>query len=67
MIVADADGILVIPPAIVAEVADEVVEQERQDTFVFRMVQEGNKVDGLFPMNAEWKARYDEWVAGGAK
>ncbi|WP_345153176.1 fumarylacetoacetate hydrolase family protein [Arthrobacter ginkgonis] len=67
VIVADADGILVIPPAIVAEVADEVVEQERQDTFVFRRVQEGHKVDGLFPMNAEWKARYDEWVAEGAK
>ena len=56
-----------IPPAIVAEIADEVVEQERQDTFVFRMVQEGHKVDGLFPMNADWKARYNEWVAEGAK
>jgi 5-oxopent-3-ene-1,2,5-tricarboxylate decarboxylase / 2-hydroxyhepta-2,4-diene-1,7-dioate isomerase len=66
VIVADADGVLVIPPALVAEIADEVVEQERQDTFVFEMVKEGNQVDGLFPMNAEWKARYADWVAAGA-
>ena len=35
IIVADDNGILVIPPALAAEIADEVVEQERQDTFVF--------------------------------
>jgi len=66
IIVADSDGVLVIPPSLAAEIADEVVEQERQDTFVFEMVKEGNKVDGLFPMNAEWKARYDGWVSRGA-
>lgn len=66
IIVADSDGVLVIPPTLAAEIADEVVEQERQDTFVFEMVKEGNQIDGLFPMNKEWKARYNAWVAEGA-
>ncbi|NMR32484.1 fumarylacetoacetate hydrolase family protein [Arthrobacter sp. SF27] len=65
IIVADADGILVLPPSLAEEVADEAVEQERRDAFVFQMVQEGHKVDGLFPMNEEWQAKYHEWVAAG--
>lgn len=63
IIVADEDGILVLPPSLAEEVADEAVEQERQDAFVFEMVKEGHKVDGLFPMNAKWLAKYREWVA----
>ena len=65
IIVADADGILVLPPSLAEEVADEAVEQERRDVFVFQMVQEGHKVDGLFPMNEDWLAKYNEWVAAG--
>jgi 5-oxopent-3-ene-1,2,5-tricarboxylate decarboxylase / 2-hydroxyhepta-2,4-diene-1,7-dioate isomerase len=63
IIVADDNGILVIPPALAAEIADEVVEQERRDSFVFQMVKEGHKIDGLFPMNADWLAKYQQWVA----
>jgi 2-keto-4-pentenoate hydratase/2-oxohepta-3-ene-1,7-dioic acid hydratase in catechol pathway/regulator of RNase E activity RraA len=65
IIVADEDGILVLPPSLAEEVADEAVEQERRDTFVFQMVKEGHKVDGLFPMNQEWLAKYQEWAASG--
>ena len=65
IIVGDVDGILVIPPALAEEIADEAVEQERRDIFVFQMVQEGHKIDGLFPMNADWLAKYQEWVAAG--
>jgi len=65
IIVADEDGILVLPPSLAEEVADEAVEQERQDAFVFQMVKEGHKVDGLFPMNADWLAKYQDWTAAG--
>ncbi|MFF1831214.1 fumarylacetoacetate hydrolase family protein [Paenarthrobacter sp. NPDC058040] len=63
IIVADSDGILVIPPAIAEELADECIAQEKEEVFIFRMVQEGNSVDGLYPMNAEWQARYKKWTA----
>ncbi|MCD4851813.1 fumarylacetoacetate hydrolase family protein [Arthrobacter sp. AK01] len=63
IIVADSDGILVIPPAIAEELVDDCIAQEKEETFIFQMVQEGNSVDGLYPMNAEWQARYAEWSA----
>lgn len=63
IIVADSDGILVIPPAIAEELVDDCIAQEKEETFIFQMVQEGNSVDGLYPMNAEWQARYQEWSA----
>ncbi|MHA7208362.1 fumarylacetoacetate hydrolase family protein [Arthrobacter sp. MDT1-65] len=64
IIVADADGILVIPPALAAELADESVAQEREETFIARMVAEGHGVDGLYPLNAAWRARYETEQAG---
>lgn len=61
VIVGDGDGVIVIPPQLVHEVVAEALEQERQDAYVAEQVANGEAVDGLFPMNAAWKARYDEW------
>jgi 5-oxopent-3-ene-1,2,5-tricarboxylate decarboxylase/2-hydroxyhepta-2,4-diene-1,7-dioate isomerase len=61
IIVADSDGILVIPPAIAEELVDDCIQQEKEETFIFQMVQEGNSVDGLYPMNKEWQAKFAEW------
>src|SRR5688572_8676926 len=61
IIVADSDGILVIPPAIAEELVEDCIQQEKEETFIFQMVQEGNSVDGLYPMNKEWQARFQEW------
>jgi len=58
IIVGDDDGVIVIPAAIVEEVAAEAAEQERQDAWVAEQVAAGHPVDGLFPPNAEWMARY---------
>ncbi len=59
VVVGDGDGVIVIPPALVEEVLAEAEEQERQDAFVAEQVAAGASVDGLFPMNAEWRARYE--------
>ena len=64
IIVADSDGILVIPPALAEELADDSIVQEREETFIAEMVQQGHSVDGLYPLNAKWRARYEEWEAG---
>jgi 5-oxopent-3-ene-1,2,5-tricarboxylate decarboxylase / 2-hydroxyhepta-2,4-diene-1,7-dioate isomerase len=63
IIVADSDGILVIPPAIAEELVDDCIQQEKEEVFIFEMVKQGNSVDGLYPMNAQWRARYKEWSA----
>ncbi len=66
VIVGDADGLLVIPPGLVESVVDDAIEQERQESFIAAQVAAGESVDGLYPMNAEWRARYVAWLEGGA-
>lgn len=61
IIVGDGDGVIVLPPALADEVADAALAQEDEDAYVAEQVRTGHPVDGLFPMNAEWKARYDAW------
>ncbi|HEY9356748.1 MAG TPA: fumarylacetoacetate hydrolase family protein [Arthrobacter sp.] len=61
IIVADSDGILVIPPALAEELADDSIAQEREEVFIAEMVAQGHSVDGLYPLNAEWRARFQEW------
>ncbi|MCU1552209.1 MAG: hypothetical protein JWR36_2769, partial [Glaciihabitans sp.] len=62
VIVGDADGVLVIPPAIIREVVDAAIEQEREETFIAEMVATGESVDGLYPLNPARRARYEEWL-----
>ena len=59
MIVADDDGAVVIPQAIVAEVTKAAVEQERFETWAVEQVEKGVPLPGLYPPNEETKARYD--------
>ncbi|QTX05396.1 fumarylacetoacetate hydrolase family protein [Agromyces archimandritae] len=59
VIVGDDDGVIVIPPALVEEVLAEAEKQDAEDAWVAGQVGNGEPVDGLFPMNAEWRARYE--------
>ncbi|WP_246074350.1 fumarylacetoacetate hydrolase family protein [Nonomuraea terrae] len=59
IIVGDDDGVIVIPPAIAEEVADAALAQETEDAWIAEQVAAGHPVDGLFPMNAEWRAKYE--------
>jgi regulator of RNase E activity RraA len=59
VIVADADGAVVIPQAFVAEVAQEGQEQERLEAWIMQEVDHGARLPGLYPPNAETRARYE--------
>lgn len=61
VLVGDADGVVVIPRALVDEVTDAALAQEDEDAWIAEQVKAGHPVRGLFPMNAEWRARYDAW------
>ncbi|WP_438353633.1 fumarylacetoacetate hydrolase family protein [Microbacterium sp. CJ88] len=63
VIVGDADGVIILPPALVEEVVEAALAQEAEDAWVADQVAAGHPIDGLFPMNAEWRARYDAWRA----
>ncbi|KDA06462.1 hypothetical protein DC31_08500 [Microbacterium sp. CH12i] len=62
VIVGDGDGVIVIPPSLVEEVVEATLTQEDEDAWIAAQVEAGNPVDGLFPMNAEWRARYEARV-----
>jgi 2-keto-4-pentenoate hydratase/2-oxohepta-3-ene-1,7-dioic acid hydratase in catechol pathway/regulator of RNase E activity RraA len=61
VIVGDADGVLVIPPSIIAEVVEAAIEQELEEGFIASQIAAGESVKGLYPMNDEWKSRYAQW------
>lgn len=63
VVVGDRDGVVVIPPTLAEEVVDAVLAQEDEDAWIAEQVAAGHAVDGLFPMNAEWRGRYDAWRA----
>lgn len=59
IIVGDGDGVIVIPPALADEIATAAVAQEIEDAWIAGQVAAGHPVDGLFPLNMQWRARYE--------
>lgn len=60
LIVVDDDGAVVIPAAIVEEVKDACLEQERLESWLMSEVDKGVPLPGLYPPNAEARARYEK-------
>ena len=58
IVVADQDGVVLIPQALLDHVLTEGVEQERMEAWIVNEVNNGVSLPGLYPMNAETKARY---------
>jgi len=59
ILVGDGDGVIVLPPALAEEVADAALAQEEEDAWIAGQVASGHPIEGLFPMNAEWRARFE--------
>jgi regulator of RNase E activity RraA len=65
IVVADQDGAVLIPQALLDHVVAEGEEQERMEGWIVGEVNNGAVLPGLYPMNAETKARYAAWKAKG--
>ena len=63
ILVGDADGVVVLPPPIAAEVLAEAKEQERQEEFIASRVALGEPLDGLFPLSDARRPDYEAWLA----
>ncbi len=59
IVVADDDGAVLIPAALVDHVLAEAPEQERMEEWIMGEVARGVPLPGLYPMNAETRARYE--------
>lgn len=64
VIVADDDGVVVIPQAMVETVAEQAVEMERFESWVHAQVKAGAPLTGLYPPGEETLERYRREVAG---
>lgn len=58
IIVADDDGAVLIPQALLAEILADAPEQESQEAWIMAEIDRGLPLPGLYPMNAETRARY---------
>ncbi|GHF57201.1 ribonuclease activity regulator RraA [Seohaeicola zhoushanensis] len=59
VIVVDDDGAVLIPQGLLDDVVAEAEEQERMEAWIMEQVDAGVPLPGLYPMNAETKARYE--------
>ncbi|HEU5384702.1 MAG TPA: fumarylacetoacetate hydrolase family protein [Streptosporangiaceae bacterium] len=62
ILVGDADGVVVLPPALAAEVLAGAQEQERQEEFIAGRVAQGESIDGLYPLTDRTRPAYQSWL-----
>jgi regulator of RNase E activity RraA len=67
VMVVDEDGAVVIPRALLSEVVEAAAEQEKLEAWIMAEVQAGVPLPGLYPPNAETKARYQAFRGAQAK
>jgi len=61
VVVLDDDGAVLIPAAMVDEVAKLATDQELLETWIMEEVKGGASLPGLYPPNAEQKLRFEAW------
>jgi regulator of RNase E activity RraA len=61
VVVADGDGAVLVPHALLDEVIAASVEQERLEAWIMREVEAGAALPGLYPPDETHKARYEAW------
>jgi regulator of RNase E activity RraA len=63
VVVADADGAVLIPAALLDDVLAASVEQERLEGWIMEQVDSGQALPGLYPPNEANKAAYQAWAS----
>jgi len=66
LIVADGDGVVVVPLGIAAEVASAALEQAAKEPFIQDRLKEGRALPGTYPPGEELLAEYEAWRKGSA-
>ncbi|WP_144149083.1 ribonuclease activity regulator RraA [Paraburkholderia sp. BCC1884] len=63
IVVADVDGVVIVPREMAAEVANDATEQEHLEAFITLRIEEGRPLRGTYPPNEETLAAYAQWRA----
>ncbi len=63
VMVGDEEGVVVIPAAIVDEVAAEAAKQELEEQWSMERVAAGESTDGTFPITSARRPEFEAWLA----
>ncbi|WP_133647122.1 ribonuclease activity regulator RraA [Paraburkholderia flava] len=63
IVVADVDGVVIVPKEMAEEVARDATEQEQLEAFVTQRIAEGRPLRGTYPPDEATLAAYREWRA----
>lgn len=63
IIVADIDGVIVIPPELVSEFIDVGLRTEEEEAWVRSEIRRGQPLQGLHPLDDTNRARYDAYLS----
>jgi regulator of RNase E activity RraA len=61
IVVGDADGVVIVPRHLAAELVDEGLEQERLEAFVQERIAGGAALPGTYPPDEATRAAYAAW------
>ena len=61
IIVGDAEGVVVIPRHLAAEIAEPAANQEALEQFILQKVEGGAALPGTYPPNEQTLAEYETW------
>lgn len=63
IVIGDADGVVVLPAAIAAQVARDALEQDRIEAYIRQRIENGDSIVGVYPPNEKTQAEYRAWLA----
>jgi regulator of RNase E activity RraA len=61
IIVGDAEGVVVVPSQLAAEVAESAVEMEAREDFIIEKIRGGASIVGVYPPDEKTLAEYEAW------
>jgi regulator of RNase E activity RraA len=63
IVVADVDGVVIVPRDMAEEVARDATEQERLEAFITQRIEEGRPLRGTYPPDEDTLTAYRAWCA----
>ncbi|MFB9651648.1 ribonuclease activity regulator RraA [Pseudarthrobacter oxydans] len=64
IVVGDADGVIIVPRGLAAEIAEDALAQEEREAYLHTRVHKGESLIGVYPPNDKTLKEYAEWKAG---
>jgi regulator of RNase E activity RraA len=61
IVLGDGDGVVVIPRAMAAKIADEAVHHDELEVYLYERITQGESLFGVYPPSEQTLRDYEEW------